>query len=353
MKIKKQLHHNGNYFFMRPAALALLWVLPFFCYSQYTYKNLHVDFLTNPLSLKNNTYLNLRLYPVFATDDFRKAIGNVGNYTALQDAIQKKKVKITEKDNSGSVNDLTIENLSKDTIIVICGDVVKGGQQDRIIEDDLVLLPKSGKKNLKVFCVESGRWTRTDQRERLDDSNISDVVIRQDAAVKNEPAEFKSYYSKGTMSLRKVVEKEKDQTQVWAKVEEINEKNKTVTSTKTYTAISKSDSFNIKLKSYLKFYSDKLTNPNIIGVIIVSGNKVLGCDLFASNALFRGQFQSLLHSYATEAILNGAPVTVSAATVKAYADQLFRDDVTQEKTLKKKGTAFVSGGKKLRLSSFD
>jgi hypothetical protein len=99
---------------MRPTVLALLWVLPFFCLGQYTYKNLHVDFLDNPLSLKNNTYLNLRLYPVFATDDFRRAIGAVGSYTALQDAIQKKKVKITEKNDGGSVNDLTIENLSKD-----------------------------------------------------------------------------------------------------------------------------------------------------------------------------------------------------------------------------------------------
>lgn len=338
---------------MKPAAFVLLWALPFFCLSQYTYKNLHVDFLTNPLSLKNNTYGNLRLYPVFATDDFRKAIGNVGSYTALQDAIQKKKVKITEKDNSGSVNNLTIENLSKDTIIVICGDVVKGGQQDRIIEDDLVLLPRSGKINLKVFCVESGRWTRVQQSEGLADANISEVQVRQDAAVADQPAEFKSYYSKGTMSLRKVVEKEKDQTQVWAKVEEINEKNKTKTSTSTYTAISRSDSFNIKLDGYLKFYADKLTNPNIIGVIIVTGNKVLGCDLFATNAMFRGQYRSLLHSYATEAILNGAPVTIAAATVKSYADGIFKDEATQQKTLKQKGTAFVSGGKKLRISSFD
>lgn len=297
--------------------------------------------------------MNLRLYPVFATDDFRKAIGNVGTYTALQDAIQKKKVKITEKNNGGSVNDLTVENLSKDTIIVICGDVVKGGQQDRIVEDDIVLLPNSGKKNLKVFCVESGRWTRVDQSEGVSDRNVSEVRIERDAAVKNEPAEFKAYYSKGTMSLRKVVEKEKDQTQVWSKVEEINEKNKTKTSTSAYTAISTSDSFSKKLNGYLKFYADKLTNPNIIGVIIVTGNKVLGCDLFATNALFRGQYQSLLHSYATEAILNGAPVTISINTVKDYADQLFKDEVTQQKTLKQKGNSFVNNGKKLRISSFD
>lgn len=75
--------------------------------------------------------------------------------------------------------------------------------------------------------------------------------------------------------------------------------------------------------------------------------------MFATNAIFRGQYQSLLHSYATEAILNGAPVTILTATVKTYADQLFKDEATQQKTLKEKGTVFMSGGKKLRISSFD
>jgi len=261
-------------------------------------------------------------------------------------------VKITEKNATGSVNDLKIENLSNDTIIVICGDVIKGGQQDRIIEDDIVLAPKSGKVNLKVFCVESGRWTRVDRSEVVADSRISPARVSNDA-VSNEAAEFKTYYSKGAMSLRKVVEKEKDQGQVWSKVDEINLKNKTQTATAAYTAISTSDTFIIKLNGYLKFFEKKLTNLNIIGVIAVTGNKVIGCDLFATNAIFRGQYPSLLHSYATEAILNGAPVNISTAAVKRYSDQLFKNETTQKQMLKQKGNAFIRNGKKLRVSCFD
>lgn len=301
--------------------------------------------------LKVNTYANLRLYPVYATDGFRKAMGRVGPYTSLQEAVQKKKVKITEKNSGGSVNDLTIENLSKDTIIVICGDVIKGGQQDRIIEDDIVLAPKSGKKNLKVFCVESGRWTRLDEREVHAHTRSTSGRIVNDA--QSEPAEFKTYYSKGTMSLRKVVEKEKNQSQVWSKVEEINLENKTQNATSAYTAISTSDSFSSKLHSYLMAFESKLTNPNIIGVIAVTGNNVIGCDLFATNEIFRGQYPSLLHSYATEAILNGSPVSVSTAAVKKYSDELFKDEATQRQTLSEKGNAFISNGKKLRVSCFD
>jgi hypothetical protein len=330
---------------MKPTVFAILLALPSLCYSQYTYKTLRVNFLETPDAAKTYTYANLRLYPVYATDSFKTVFKNVGKYTPLQEAVQGKKIKITEKTNGGSVNDLTVQNVSSDTIIIICGDVVKGGQQDRIVEEDVVLAPKSGRKNLKVFCVESGRWTRT-QPEMARDAES--VIVKE-----TKPAEFNAYYSKGTMSLRKVVEKEKDQTKVWSKVEEINDKNKTQTATKTYTAISSSNTFTKNLDAYLAFFNNKFTDPNIIGLVVVTGNKVLGCDLFATNALFSGQLQSLLHSYATEAILNGAPVTASTRTVKAYMDGLLKDESLQKQTIKEKGNAFVHHGKKLRISSFD
>lgn len=281
---------------------------------------------------------------MYAKDSFKAIFKNIGKYTAMQEAIQKNKVKITEKNSGGSVNDLTVENISSDTIIIICGDVVKGGQQDRIVQEDIVLAPKSGKKNLKVFCVESGRWSRTN----TNDATINEVMVKE-----NKPAEFNTYYSKGTMSLRKVVEKDKDQTKVWSKVEEINSTNKTQTATKTYTAISNSESFNKKLDAYLKFFNNKFNDPNIIGLVVVTGNKVLGCDLFATNSIFKGQLQSLLHSYATEAILNGSPVTATTQTVKAYMDHLLKDEATQKQTLKQKGNSFTTDGKKIRVSSFD
>lgn len=318
-------------------------MIPFFCLSQYTYKNLQVNFLESNETSKSFTYENLRLYPVYAKDSFKTIFKNIGKYTALQEAIQKNKIKVTEKSAGGSVNDLTVENISSDTIIIICGDVVKGGQQDRIVEEDIVLAPKSGKKNLKVFCVESGRWSR----------NTISVGNRDGLAMESKPAEFNTYYSKGSMSLRKVVEKDKDQSKVWSKVEELNTTNKTQTSTKTYTAISSSESFNKKLDAYLKFFNGKFADQNIIGVIVVTGNKVLGCDLFATNAIFKGQLQSLLHSYATEAILNGSPVTISTQTVRSYMDKLLKDEATQKQTLKQKGNSFTNNGKKIRVSSFD
>lgn len=312
-----------------------------FSFSQYTYTNIQVKY-TDTNVAKSNTYENLRLYPVYANTGFRTVFKTVGKYVTLQEAITKNKIKITEKNNGGSVNDLTIENISADTIIIIPGEVIKGGQQDRIIAKDMLLKPKSGKLNIPVYCVESGRWSAAPGTTTASRNNS------------NAPAEFKSYYSKGAVGLRKVVEKDKDQSKVWRKVDEMNNANKTGTSTKTYTALSNSADFNKKLDQYTHFFANRFSSDeNIIGVVVVTGNKVLGCDMFATHYLFVQQYGSLLHSYATEAVLKGKPVTASPTVVKAYMDKLLMNETVQQTTLKAKGSVFVNEGKKLRVSCFD
>ncbi len=335
---------------MKKITLIILLALPFIAFSQYTYSNLQVNFLETDALAKSMTYQNLRLYPIYAKDNFIKQFKNVGNYMPLTEALEKKKVRITEKKDGGEVNDLVIENISSDTIIIICGDIVKGGKQDRIAQEDIVLKPKSGKRNMKVFCVESGRWESRGTVRTSRNVTTSNYAVSSNAA----PEAFSGHFNKGSMGLRKVVEKDKDQSKVWSKVDEINNNNKTTTDTKTYTAINNSNDYSKKLKGYMDFFSKRFnTDPNIIGVVVVSGNKVLGCDMFATPALFKSQFTSLLYSYATEAILNGSAVTATTATVKAYMNPLLINEASQQQILKQKGNDFVEKGKKLRVSSFD
>jgi hypothetical protein len=320
--------------------------LPLIVTAQYTYKNLDVNFLSKSNEAVVYTFENLRLYPITAKESFRKEFTGIGKYMTLKEAIEKKKLKITESSNSGSVNDLIVENNSKDTIIIITGDVIKGGKQDRIVNQDIVLTPSSGKKNISVYCVEAGRWSASA-------GNATSVSVRNSSA-SSSPAEFKGYYNKGSVSLRKVVEKEKDQTKVWSKVDELNKANKTDNSTKTYTAMTQSTDFTKKLNQYLSFFKSKFDkDSSVVGVVIISGDKVIGCDMFATHDLFIKQYESLLHSYATEAILSGKAVNIAPERVKSYTDQLLANETVQQKTLKEKGSSFSEKGKKIRVSSFD
>src|SRR5688572_15465291 len=104
---------------MKQIYLAILLALPCIALSQYTYKNLQVNYLETVPSAQSFTFENLRLYPVHAKQSFTSEFKDIGKYMTLQEAIAKNKVKITENSNSGEVNSLKIENVSSDTIIVI------------------------------------------------------------------------------------------------------------------------------------------------------------------------------------------------------------------------------------------
>jgi hypothetical protein len=318
---------------MKKILLAGLVAFPTFCLAQYTYENLEVNFLETDAKAKYFTYENLRLYPIKARESFKSRFKNIGKYVPLKQALESKKIKITEKSSSESVHDLTIENISNDTIIIIVGEVIKGGKQDRIVNKDIVLAPKSGKKVLPVYCVEKGRWTYNTPSSKK---------------------EFNDYYKVGSMELRKVVEKEKNQGKVWEKVDEITTANKTKSSTSTYTALNQSTTFNKKLESYSRFFKEKFAKEHdVIGVIVVTGDKVIGCDMFATPDLFQQNFTNLLSSYITDAILSGSIVTISSVDVKRYMNPLLTNENTQKAELKKKGNSFSDKGNKLRVSSYE
>jgi hypothetical protein len=97
------------------------------------------------------THKNLAVYLIHGKD------AHPGKkFLTLQEALQQKKAVVHE---TGTVNELAVENLAPDTEVYIqAGDIVKGGRQDRVLSYDLILPARSGKVRLASFCVEAGRW---------------------------------------------------------------------------------------------------------------------------------------------------------------------------------------------------
>ncbi len=98
------------------------------------------------------THKNLTLFLVHGEDKVKgKTI------LTLEEAIDQKKLIMHE---TGQVNQLFVENVSDVYIFLQSGDIVKGGKQDRVIQWDLLVKPKSGKVPISSFCVEQGRWAK-------------------------------------------------------------------------------------------------------------------------------------------------------------------------------------------------
>ena len=80
-----------------------------------------------------------------------------GAWQTLDEAIDRGTLVIGEK-GGGSVPVVSVENRSKEAyILLMMGDVIKGGMQTRTVRHDTVLGPGQ-RLDLEVFCVEAHRW---------------------------------------------------------------------------------------------------------------------------------------------------------------------------------------------------
>src|SRR5690349_14894359 len=99
------------------------------------------------------TYDNLA---VFLVHDKAAGAGGDENVSTLEEALKTGDVVIEE---TGNVNELVVSNKGGKAVFLQAGDVVKGGRQDRTLQRDVLLPPKTRKMPLAAFCVESGRWS--------------------------------------------------------------------------------------------------------------------------------------------------------------------------------------------------
>src|SRR5437870_1535960 len=115
---------------------------------------------------------NLTVFLIHGKDKIKGA-----TFLTLQEALVQKKVIVRE---TRSVNELSIENVSSEEVYVQSGDIVKGGQQDRMMAVDLILPPHSGEIPIAAFCVENGRWSQRGSEQVTGFNSSANVVASRE-----------------------------------------------------------------------------------------------------------------------------------------------------------------------------
>ena len=315
--------------------LVLLVLLASSTFAQYNTKNLVIE---SQQTSSGFVFKNLALYPIHAKQSFVTAHKNVGKYLPLKKAIENKKLKITEMESGGTVNTLYAQNSSNDTVIILGGEIVKGGKQDRMIAQDVLIPPGNKKINLSVYCVEQHRWSSNDSRGNASNS---------------APASFSTSYNMSGTEVRKAALVNKNQSNVWQKVSETNTKNNTTNATGTYTAMDNNVGYKKDIDAYTAYFKKQFVmQSDVIGFIAVSGDKILGCDLFATNTLFTQQLDNLINSFATEAITSGKKPAVAYNKIIAYYNDFLADETKQDEKIKNNGTQLKIKQTKLHIAHY-
>ena len=296
-------------------------------------------------SLAKHTYKGLQVYPVRANDAFL-AKRTKTRYLTLNEALSTGKVVVTEHREKGrsrnagivqsdggsaDVNKLYIENNSADTVFILGGEIVQGGKQDRTIARDLVLLPKSGKVDLDVFCVEHGRWSEVAAEETVNESPDDDrteFIIEKQSIAPN--------------SVRKAAMNAKSQEKVWEEVDIALSVNTVEAPTRTVNALKMEDTYTKGLTEYSKALSGVFnSDPKVIGVIAVAGDEIIACDVFTSHELFMKYYDNLLQSWASQAMESNGEVSVDKTMVVEYYDKTVRAKM-KEAGFDKRGTLHLT-----------
>jgi hypothetical protein len=206
----------------------------------------------------------------------------------LQEALEQKKVIVHE---TRSVNELAVENVARDAEVFIqAGDIVKGGQQDRVLAYDLIVPARSGKVPLAAFCVEAGRWQ---QRGGEDAGQFS-----------------RSAGQLPGKALRLAVSSARQQGQVWEKVKEQQDKlgkklNKNVADPRSPSSLQltlEDKELNAKVNAYVaKLEKSVAGKRDVVGFAVAINGKLEGAEVYGSSELFRKMWPKLLRAAAVDA----------------------------------------------------
>lgn len=226
----------------------------------------------------------------------------------LDEALASKAVKVHE---TGNVNELQIENLGSEEVFVQAGDIVKGGQQDRVLSVSLMLPPKSGRLNVASFCVEQGRWSARGKEDVKTFATASASVPSREAKLAiRAPAPTAAIPVIG-QSVAHRSQEASPQQQVWAKVKKVQDGLSSNLGTPVQAAASQSSLQlsleNEKLKdaqdAYIKVLQQEGEKAgDVIGYVFAINGKLNSAEVYPSNGLFRKMWPKLLKASVTEAI---------------------------------------------------
>lgn len=258
----------------------------------------------------------LRLIPITTSEAFLADQQAVAQYKVLSEAIENERFRVSEKKPYGrfsdaeAVNALTVQNKTDETVFLMEGEVVQGGNQDRVIAEDRVIAARSI-EDIPVFCVEHGRWTYEGDKAL----NEGDKKIFA----------FRGYYNVASGKVRRSVASGNQQA-VWDQVADIRTQYSIEGSTQAYADLETNDEFVNARATYERYFGDKLAgNDEIVGFIAISGNQILGADVFGHPELLNRQFDALLSSYATDALTEGNDSELSDRKLEAFKNHLLQE----------------------------
>jgi hypothetical protein len=306
-------------------------ILFFFCgtlaFTQITYQTVFVDY-DSAWQYKNLKIIPIR--PKIGQGGFMPMLMDNPDIISLSQAIKQGFATVSERGSASTENVhlLRINNQSDKSIFIGSGEIVAGGRQDRMFTKDTILAPTHKDQYISVMCVEEGRWSEKEKKF--------------------------TYGNFANGHLRKVLDVGKNQVLIWNEISNELQSLDIKNNSTAYLSHKMNKKFSGVDEDYFRFFQQKFksSDSTIIGFVCVSGDKIIGSDIFANRSLFYSQLEPLLRGYIDEAIFFGNPVKLSDDAVKKYMDKILTDEESQREFVNKNGKIFRENGSVIHITTF-
>jgi hypothetical protein len=194
-----------------------------------------------------------------------------------------------------------VKNRSSRPLLLLGGEVILGGQQDRIIGKDTLVPPKET-VSVEVYCVEHGRW--------------------------NGAAAFTSSGGVADSKLRVRAKYRSNQGQVWEEVAKKTESLGAQSASGTYRGLAVGDpgkKATAPYRAHIVGALDALPErERLVGIVAAINGRIVSADIFADPKLFAAYRDRLLDSVfitAADVPEAKAPPPVAPADVRTFMEK--------------------------------
>lgn len=238
-------------------------------------------------------------------------------YLTLSEALEKKLVKVHE---TGSVQQLKIDNNSDQEVFILSGDIVKGGRQDRTVRFDVIIPPNTKNMALQSFCVESNRWqSRGNENAQEFESNTKLLSSRElKVAAKYEQNQGKVW---SEVAKQQVKLNEKVEEAVGYEVDVRNNR-----SASSLQLALESKELEEAKKTMLAELGQLLAKePDAVGFAYAINGEVYGADVYNNRQLLEDLWEKMLDAAVVEAVsqrdTSNTQAVATAEDVKELMEQ--------------------------------
>jgi hypothetical protein len=238
----------------------------------------------------------------------------VTEYGNVRGLLRRRHITPAMQHDSAEVNRLVLINNSKHPLLLLAGEIVTGGKQDRVIGKDRIVPPESDPVDLSVFCVEPGRWVATS-----DHFGTSGTTYGSGSAGGIGGGVYRGVMAQP--SVRAKAMGDKDQNQVWAEVRKQQQAMETVEVAASAAPVPTTSYARVMENKDVKEKVDEVARPieqnyqslikqlrdhKAVGVVVAVNGRIIWSDVFASTELLEKYWPKLVRSYASEAVVTRA-----------------------------------------------